>query len=379
MSMRVRRGFTLIELLVVIAIIAVLIALLLPAVQSAREAARRTQCVNNLRQIGLAMHNYHSAVGTFPPGQGRAASDGTGWPTPGGNGNTSWGCASAHVYLLPYLEQVPLYNGYNFNYASIVDDGNGVGSEGNDTVALTRVAGFLCPSDTLSGQNWTNNYYACIGTTTTQSLSLTNGVFAIFGTDTFGGPHITWGLQHMRDGASNTIAFGEALVGSQQYGNNWKGNGVAFAYSDGGSTQIYKEISGQGTNDVQHEGPALILAALNACSAKFQALGPTGTNSQGLKQHRGYRWAIGERGPTEFNTVVPPNSKQWPWSHCKLQCAGCADSAMQFVNANSNHPGGCNFTMADGSVRWIKDGVTMSVYWALGTRDTGEAISSYSY
>ena len=115
-----RRGFTPIELLVVIAIIAVLIALLLPAVQAAREAARRAQCVNNLKQLGLAMHNYHSSVGTFPPGMGYAPSD-VGLAVPP-NGNSTWGPPSAHVFLLPYMEQAPLYNAYNFAFGCCVDN-----------------------------------------------------------------------------------------------------------------------------------------------------------------------------------------------------------------------------------------------------------------
>src|SRR5262245_56690292 len=111
MSMtRMRRGFTLIELLVVIAIIAVLIALLLPAVQAAREAARRAQCTNNMKQIGLAMHNYHQAQDTFPLGASQHADS---FPM---KGYTTWGAWSAHALALPYMEQQPIYNAINFDF-----------------------------------------------------------------------------------------------------------------------------------------------------------------------------------------------------------------------------------------------------------------------
>src|SRR3954467_12234709 len=114
-----RRGFTLIELLVVIAIIAVLIALLLPAVQAAREAARRIQCVNNLKQIGLAIHNYHSAAGSFPMGITMAPSSSLTGGATGGPDYASWNGWSAQALMLPFLEQGPLYNGCNFNYGPI--------------------------------------------------------------------------------------------------------------------------------------------------------------------------------------------------------------------------------------------------------------------
>ena len=126
-----RRGFTLIELLVVIAIIAVLIALLLPAVQAAREAARRAQCVNNLKQLGLALHNYHSTQNAFPLGGFPA-------PAPAGAaccGQGGWGGWSAQSMLLPYMEQVAVYNSANF---TMVMRGNGTGEVTNSTATTTR-------------------------------------------------------------------------------------------------------------------------------------------------------------------------------------------------------------------------------------------------
>ena len=152
-----RRGFTLIELLVVIAIIAVLIGLLLPAVQAAREAARRSQCVNNLKQIGLAMHNYHDVPATsFPMGSSRAPVA----TRPGEN--AWWGDWSRHAMLLPYLEQTPLHNAANF---SVTAKGHDPAEQMNSTVTYTKLAGFLCPSDGQAGRNYTNSYYGSVGTT----------------------------------------------------------------------------------------------------------------------------------------------------------------------------------------------------------------------
>ena len=128
-----RSGFTLIELLVVIAIIAVLIALLLPAVQAAREAARRTQCVNNLKQLGLALHNYNGSYGSFPIDRSVFVASTPG-PTPY--------AYSAFAMLLPYIEQTPLYSSINFNLPS-----GTTYQAGNTTALATVVAGFLCPSD----------------------------------------------------------------------------------------------------------------------------------------------------------------------------------------------------------------------------------------
>src|SRR5262249_21878868 len=144
-SLMNRRAFTLIELLVVIAIIAVLIALLLPAVQSAREAARRTQCVNNLKQIGLAVHNYHQANNTFPLG----ASLNTYSLSPLLNrAKNSWGAFGG---LLPFLEAQAIYNAANFNWG--VEEGvNSICFWTNLTAADAQISHFLCPSDPNAGQ-----------------------------------------------------------------------------------------------------------------------------------------------------------------------------------------------------------------------------------
>ena len=144
---RARRGFTLIELLVVIAIIAVLIALLLPAVQAAREAARRAQCVNNLKQIGLAMHNYHQTNDCFAPG-GLTVSN-------AGGGTRYNGSFSAHTRMLPDLEQQPLYNAAKAFSLAVKSDATGT-RRSNWTVAVTRLNGLPLPVQRAS-PTWVNN------------------------------------------------------------------------------------------------------------------------------------------------------------------------------------------------------------------------------
>ncbi len=173
MRTRSQSGFTLIELLVVIAIIAVLIGLLLPAVQSAREAARRAQCVNNLKQLGLAMHNYHTAINAFPMGQSLAWTS-YGGGTPYQEGWTNWSC---HALLLSYLEQTPLYNAANFQQTCCFfgDRADAM----NSTVYLTRINGFLCPSDGQAGIQNINNYFGSIGTTVAEGFHAVSGIFTL--------------------------------------------------------------------------------------------------------------------------------------------------------------------------------------------------------
>jgi prepilin-type N-terminal cleavage/methylation domain-containing protein/prepilin-type processing-associated H-X9-DG protein len=391
MKRRVRRGFTLIELLVVIAIIAVLIALLLPAVQAAREAARRAQCSNNLKQIGLALHNYLSATGSFPQGMSDQAS-----AIPlDGNYSGQWGAWSAQAEMLPYLEQTPMYNAINFAFIGAY----GPGSYINGTPYTSIISSFLCPSDGNAGKGGRppvytndppniNSYRGSIGTTTNvwgnntghvgpcspdpffirgplsnsnpPCRSYSTGLFQYFYTNT---------IADVSDGTSNTIAFTESLVGSLSYGV--LGLGMRNNDVDG--------VQGLGAAEVANAlslPQATLTAALNTCSTAYNA--PTAPNST-WNISIGNRWGWGGTGETLFHTIVPPNSKQWAWNTCQTCGPPCAPSEAPFSNSQSNHPGGCNFTMADGSVRFIKDSINMVTYMGLGTKSGGEVISSDSY
>jgi prepilin-type N-terminal cleavage/methylation domain-containing protein/prepilin-type processing-associated H-X9-DG protein len=356
MSSTSRRGFTLIELLVVIAIIAVLIALLLPAVQAAREAARRSQCVNNLKQIGLGLHNYHSSTNVFPMGcslthlYGSPASDPCQYAT--------WNNWSAHSLMLPYLEQGSISSSINFSL-----EGPGEGTNANATAYNAKIGVFLCPSDGNAGTAGRagspniNSYNGSIGTTTYVDADCVNpgdttGVF---------GYRVCYGLRDTTDGSSNTIAFSEALC-SPSTSLATRGQLIMGAGNTG--DQVF---------DVNSLGwTFLVNGGLATCQKAFVASNISNTH--------GHYWAVGSSGATLFNTVIPPNSTQYAWGGCRNWCSASCDAAdMAYSNAQSNHSGGCNFMMADGSVRFIKSTVAVATYWALGTRANGEVIDASSY
>ena len=382
MSPKRRRGFTLIELLVVIAIISVLIALLLPAVQAAREAARRGQCVNNLKQIGLAMHNYHQIQDRFPPGHSESA-DQPGYSDKQYAGWTEW---SALASMLPYLEQGPLFNSINFGYCG----GYNYGANCNGTAWTTRLGSFLCPSDpnTLgnapnfgTGPPNTNSYRGCLGTTSAvywSNVSNSPGYagcqpdpFRITGNPGCSpystGMFVYWiphGLQDCTDGSSQTVAYAESLVGDA-------GNSVNYRHRNNSVTGVTAAASAE-VPDASNLPQATLIAALQACSQAYQS----NTN---LSNANGNRWGWGAASMTLFHTIVTPNSKDFPWNSCRDQCAGCGPDDSEFSNAQSNHPGGVNVLFTDGSVKFIMDSINQRTWMAIGTRASGEIINGTAY
>jgi prepilin-type processing-associated H-X9-DG protein len=343
----------LIELLVVIAIIAVLIALLLPAVQAAREAARRAQCTNNLKQIGLALHNYHTAHNVFPMGVSQY----------GSSTQLNWDNWSVHSQLLGAMEQTPLYNAINFWVGN--NDTTQPGYAMNLTVSSAKIATFLCPSDPYSGNPCDNNYYACQGTTTLlnsltggQPVQGSTGLFTYFR---------CYGIRDATDGSSNTIAFSEALTSSI---------GSTGTATDGWRGNMVENVGGNGTDQVldirQPQATAYMLGTI------FPRCDGAWTANSKIHGARGYFWEIGAVGITLFNTVVTPNSKQHPWGACRGSQSAWPDNAT-YSNAQSMHPGGVNCLLGDGSVRFVKDSINQLNWYALGTRNSGEIVSADGY
>jgi prepilin-type N-terminal cleavage/methylation domain-containing protein/prepilin-type processing-associated H-X9-DG protein len=318
-----RRGFTLIELLVVIAIIAVLIALLLPAVQAAREAARRAQCVNNLKQLGLALHNYNGANNEIPP-----------------NSNANKPDWSMKARLLPYLEQGPLYNALNvsFNTSDTPD--------ANLTVRQTKLSGFVCPSDgnLPSTTDGITSYPNTIGVIRINA-TLVDGPADKMGQSS-DGPDITFAT--ITDGLSNTMIFSEWIKGkiNETRPGPWQVYNSGIAEAGGTTADQYQQ----------------------ACLQAFQT-NPLGT----VFTQKGKDWLFGSCGWGGcYSHIMTPNQP------------GCwygtgANTDHTIIGATSNHPGGVNCLMLDGSVKFIKTSVNKTVWRALATKDGGEVISADSY
>ncbi len=354
-----RRGFTLIELLVVIAIIAVLIALLLPAVQSAREAARRAQCVNNLKQLGLAMHNYHSSINSLPWG------DGPWW--------TEW---SAHSLLLPYMEQGPIYNSINFGNGFYLPGSPDfvINYPGNTTSCYSVVNGFNCPSDNdrLTDPNGHNNYMANSGSApncdyggnanTPAWSGPAAGPFIYSDSGSFTGLTIggsSINIAAITDGTSNTAAFSERV---KAVGNNFTATSAPF---DGGTPTASLSTPNAIANNL--EGMSQPYYQVCIATPPTPVNGNQDSANFNDDNISGAMWVSGQPACTRYIHVMPPNT----WS-CR--------SGLQIAHvANSRHPGGVNVMFCDGSVKFIKSSISLPAWWALGSRAGGEVVSSDQY
>ena len=380
------RGFTLIELLVVIAIIAVLIALLLPAVQAAREAARRTQCVNNLKQLGLAMANYSSANSCFPMG---AVPESTIGSSGSSLGRSAWGSWSAQATMLPFLEQSPIYNAANFQ---VVCMGNvGQGADANYTVVLTKINAFLCPSSTPypgtsypvgSGQSYEsgnspgNNYFASAGS----SLNVFAAGYGAFGADGSAAPNgvfqhggSAFAERDVTDGLSNTIAFGEWKTGDNNSNKLTLPQDIIITGSlPSGASASSPTTTGTLLN-MPYGGPGL-LTWLSQCSSTAQ----TAPSSSTQLSFIGELWAEGVPARAMGNVLVAPNST-FPNCTVNVSGGGDTDGDVGTFGLSSFHPGGANVLFADGSVHFLKNTTNQYTIWSLGSRNQGEVLSADSY
>ncbi len=374
-SARSRRGFTLIELLVVIAIIAVLIALLLPAVQAAREAARRAQCVNNLKQMGLAFANYESSVGSFPM---------TSVLVPGtGLGNFSFnGTWSAFSRVLPYMEQGSVYNVINYSITK------GYSAAANTTITITQLSFLYCPSDpgshiddTTLGDTLTatTSYGTCDGDWYVYSINwgATNSVGPQ--NRTLFGPNYARKIAEVTDGLSNTLMASEGLIGHAQMRSCLNTPAAPSDASAGTWTPTNVPLPGPNS-------AAALMALINSCgtgTGKVKAGGPIGHT----------RWCNGGVYYSGFTTAMPPNMNVSTAS----RATGFANAGQVLpmdwdsvdendggptymsLSASSRHPGGVNTLFADGSVHFIKNTINPVTWRALGSVQGGEVISSDAF
>jgi prepilin-type N-terminal cleavage/methylation domain-containing protein len=325
---RRRRGFTLIELLVVIAIIAVLIALLLPAVQQAREAARRSQCKNNLKQFGLAMHNYHDTYKVFP-----AASGGNGF--------------SPHARILPYMDQAPLYNTLNFQTTTSISQ-NTVPVDPANAVAWTLTLPInRCPTDIdqlppatiVGGRNnyWTNSGTGVLNGSPGQTVGSTN-----YGMPENNGAIIQdkyKSLADMIDGSSNTAMMTEKRLGDGS-------NAIASPLTDTYQPGTYPNNADE---------------AYQFC----MAINPLDLTMQG-KSNIGVSWLAGSNDSTFTFFAQPPNGRS-----CRFPPSRMSSTA------NSLHTGGVHIMLCDGAVRFVSSNISLVVWRAIGSRNGGEVVGEF--
>jgi prepilin-type N-terminal cleavage/methylation domain-containing protein/prepilin-type processing-associated H-X9-DG protein len=313
-------GFTLIELLVVIAIIAILIALLLPAVQQAREAARRTQCRNNLKQVGLALHNYESAHRVFPPGR-------LGYPM----------VFSVQAHVLPYLEGSPLYNLIDFNTAPKFALPSTPMTR-NEIAVRTIITAYICPSDfgrVKDSEFAPTNYAAATGsgTGTANHINFGDGVMFSMSSVRF---------RDVTDGLSNTVCFSEHVLGPGGLPSSPAGSAPQDSRAE-----VLELPGGTATTDA-----SCVISAGGMWSGQ-----------------RGAKWMNGHYGDTLYNHYYTPNSRQFD--------CGNASHNYGLTAARSRHSGGVTALLGDGSVRFVGDSVDLAVWRGTATRSGGEVAGEF--
>jgi prepilin-type N-terminal cleavage/methylation domain-containing protein/prepilin-type processing-associated H-X9-DG protein len=333
------RGYSLVELLVVIAVLAILIGLTLPAVQAAREAARRAQCQSQLRQIGLGMHSYHEQNRCFPPAafplikHPDASLDYGDW-------------YSIYVRMLPHLGETALYNATNYSTGVWPTDGYGGApafywqwerNATNTTVALLRLNILLCPSDGGGRSPYGNNYRACWGvggfySTSAEHPDSGNGMFPLLRVVT---------AARVPDGLSHTVAFSERLRGSGSH--------------DRFSTQ--RDVFGLETHP--HTADDLLLACRIAARPANMSTGYVLS---------GNSWFCTGIERTLYSQCQSPNGKVPDG----FEFGGIP--AIGMATARSHHPGGVNVLMGDGSNRFVSERISQAVWRGLGSRNGGELV-----
>jgi prepilin-type N-terminal cleavage/methylation domain-containing protein len=354
-----RFAFTLVELLVVISIVGVLIALALPAVVSARRAASKAQCANNLRQIGLALAAYQESTSVFPLGIGGCT------PRLATGLCEEWSAWSVNARILPYLDQTELYAQINFSWGtySAPED---LSYRVNITAMRQTVSTFLCPSDVKAravavGPNRSsnagsmNNYAGSIG----PDLQWINGSGLFF-------KYRSVAPAQVIDGLSNTVAFSEILRGDQDRAELSFMDVITAQQWPGTQTEwlIWHPESHVPNN------PDLLDAYVRQCDAAA----PTSVTGNFNLSVAGMMWAWGGMGYTIFNTVQPPNS---PHYNCSRNCNVCMAEWDGIHTARSMHKGGVNVLVADGTVKFVADEIERRVWWALGTRASGDQGSAF--